>query len=561
VLESGAGTSRRGVSLYYGHSGGGHGHRDRLTIEMLDSRFKTPVLSDMGYPAHWLDKCANWTTNTISHYAVVVNESAQQTSYGGYLNTLASAPGVQLMDASAEKVAYPGTTSFYRRSTALIDLSPQSSYVLDLYRVKGGFQHDYSFHGPAFPEFTVTGGQPGPAQSQGSLAGVDVPFGTKPPLATDGGGQALPLSDGEGVLHDNRPYDQRSLEGWSTYYSGPEALCRKVGAVMSVKCKLAPGKYKVFLRAYDYNAGKNAVDVTLGDQTKTLAWEPSGQVGYRYVSETIETTVSAEKITLTAKQAGQSYILLENLTVTTDLKATQPRTWDPSGSGFQYLYNIRRMKPEGNWSATWRDPAADLALTMTMPRGCAQEAILADAEPELQPGAPKSLQYVLARNRLGPDETDLRSTYIAVVEPHAGPALISAANRLVNAQALEGTVGLEVVHADGRDLIHSSMSPGERVQWPVGGKTLTCAGEFGVVKLDADGVKSATLVNGSELAYGDFMLTAEASPTGKVLSVDHKTNTLTLDAALKAPQACVDRVIILGNAQHQTSYTIKGATV
>ncbi|MGE5532383.1 MAG: hypothetical protein ACM3VW_09730, partial [Bacteroidota bacterium] len=72
VLESGYGANRRGVSMYYGHAGGGHGHRDRLTIEMLDSRFKAPVLSDMGYPAHWLEKNELWTSNTVSHYAVLV---------------------------------------------------------------------------------------------------------------------------------------------------------------------------------------------------------------------------------------------------------------------------------------------------------------------------------------------------------------------------------------------------------------------------------------------------------------------------------------------------------
>lgn len=561
ILESGEGASRRGLSMYYGHAGGGHGHRDRLTIEMQDARFKAPVLSDMGYPAHWLEKNELWTSNTVSHYAVVVNESAQQTTFAGHLNTLASAPGLQLMDASAEGVAYPATTSLYRRTVALIDLSPESSYVLDLYRVRGGWQHDYSFHGPAFPEFTVAGGQPGPVQDKGTLAGPDVPFGGKPPLATTAIGQTLPLRDGEGVLEDNRDYGTRSLEGWSTYYSGPEALCRKPGAVMSIKAYLQPGQYKVFLRAYDYNAGKNTVDVTLGDQTKPFHWEPSGAVGYRYLSQVFEVRQPTEKVKLTAKEIGQSYVLLEGLTISTDLQATEPRVWDPSGSGFEYLYNVRRMQPQGNWSATWRDPAADLALTVTMPHGCAQEVILADAEPELQPGAPKSLQYFLARNRSGDRDKELASTYVAVAEPHKGAAQITAVNRLTSAKAADGNVGLEVVHGAGRDLIHSSLNPAERVQWTAGGRPFICAGEFAAVQLDDQGVKTATLVNGTELSYGDLQLKAEPPPTGKVVAVDHKLNSITLDAALKAPQACVGRVVVLGNEQHQTSYTIKSATV
>jgi hypothetical protein len=563
VLESGTGANRRGVSMYYGHAGGGHGHRDRLTIEMLDARFKAPVLSDMGYPAHWLEKNELWTSNTVSHYAVLVDEAGQQTMYPGYLNTLASAPGVQMMDAAAERVAYPKVTSIYRRTVALVDLSPDSSYVLDLYRVKGGSQHDYSFHGPAFPDFTISGAQPGPVQDKGTLAGVDIAFGGKASATATANaiGRAIPLRSGQGVLDDDRPYGDRSLEGWSTYYTGPEALCRKQGAVMSVKLNLPAGKYRVYLRAYDYNSGKNAVDVTVGDETKTLSWEPSGAVGFRFVSDIFDVRQPVDKITLTAKEVGQNYILLEGLVVGTDLEATSPRAFNTSGSGFQYLYNIRRMQPQSAWSATWRDPNQDLALTATMPRGCAKEVILADAEPELQPGAPKSLQYFLARNEAAGNDADLMSTYVTVAEPHKGPAQVTAVNRLQNEKALEGTVGLEVVHGGGRDLIHSSMNPGERVQWPVNGKTLTCAGEMGIVKVDDDGVESATLINGTELGYGDLLLKAQPSPSGTVVGVDHKANAITIDAAIKTPAACTDRVIIVGNDQHQTSYTIKQATV
>ena len=559
ILEAGEGHDRRGVSMYYGHAGGGHGHRDRLTLEMLDSRFKAPVLNDMGYPAHWLEKNNYWTSNTVSHYAVLVNENGQQTMYPGALNTLASAPGVQFMDAAAERVAYPRLTSLYRRSVALIDLSPTSSYVVDLYRVKGGWQHDYSFHGPAFPEFTVSGGEPGPVQAEGTLAGPEVKFGGKPTSQASPAGQALVLRSGEGVIDDARSYGDRSLEGWSSYYSGPETLCRKPGAVMSVKAAVPAGKIKLFLRAYDYNSGTNVVEVRIGDQTREIKWEPSGTVGYRWLSEVFDLPQAADKITLTARAVGQSYILLESMAFGTDLQAEEPRVWDPSGSGFQYLYNIRRLKPRDSWSATWRDPAADLALTLTMPRGCTQEVILADAEPELQPGAPKSLQYLLARNLAGPQDKQLSSTYVGVAEPHRGQAQISAVNRLEGQGAIENAVGLEVAFAGGRDLIHSNLTPGDAIRWSVAGKTLTAAAEFAVLRLDDRGVRSATLVNGTELSYGDFALKAAASPAGKVLAVDHKHNTITLDAPLSAPAACADRVVILGNEKHQTSYTIKAA--
>ncbi|MBU0610283.1 MAG: heparinase II/III family protein, partial [Armatimonadetes bacterium] len=556
ILESGQGANRRGLSMYYGHAGGGHGHADRLTIELQDSRFKTPVLSDMGYPAHWNTKCTYWTTNTISHYDVVVNQSRQQTMYAGALNTLASAPGLQLADASADKVAYPSAASLYRRTVALIDLSPESSYVLDVFRVKGGWEHDYSFHGPAFPEFTVAGGEPGPVQKQGTLAGEDVAFGEKPNPASTGAVTYV-LRTGEGVLDDKRDYGARSLDGWSTYYSGPEALCRKEGAVMSLKAALPAGKYKLYLRAYDYNAGTNVVDIAAGGRTQSFKWEPSGQVGYRWVAQVYDFAQPVDKITLTAKQIGQSYVLLEGLTATTDIEGVEPRVWDPATSGFQYLYNVRRMKPAGAWSATWRDPETKLALTTTMPEQAAAEIILADAEPELQPGAPESLQYFLARNTSEGD--DLQSAFVTISEPHAGAALIQSVKRLATEQSEPGTIGLSVALEHGRDLIHSSLNPGEPVTWQDGKLALNVAGEFALLRLDGEGVRAAYLVNGTRLQYGDFAIKAQPSPAGQVLAVDYAHNSITVDAALSSPEAYTDRVAILGNDRHQTSYTIRQA--
>ncbi len=153
ILESNSKSRPRGVSLYYGNAAGGHGHRDRLTLEYFD--FDRPLLTEMGYPAHWLIKNSLWTSNSISHYTVLVNEQPHKTLFPGRLNTLVGSPLVQLMDASAEHVTYPGTTSMYRRTTALIDAADDHGYLLDVFRVVGGYQHDWSFHGPPFSEFVT----------------------------------------------------------------------------------------------------------------------------------------------------------------------------------------------------------------------------------------------------------------------------------------------------------------------------------------------------------------------------------------------------------------------
>lgn len=565
VLEAGEEGNRRGVSMYYGFAGGGHGHFDRLTLEM--QAFGRPMLTDMGYPAHWLEKNTYWTSNTISHYAVVVDEHRQETMNRAFLNTLVGSPQVQLMDAEAAHATYPNTCSMYRRTAALIDTAPDSSYLLDIFRVDGGYQHDYSFHGPPFPEFAVEGAEPGPMQEQGTLMGPDVPFGGKPgpEYGIRGGGVLVPLRESPDVLQDDRPYAERGAQAWASYYSGNAVLTRKVGATLTLELpvELHAGAWKVFVEVYDYNAGSNAIEVRLGDVTQVLTWEPSGKVGFRWISAVFDLDAPTREFAMTANEIGQSWALINNVSLTDDVDAPHPRTVDVRTSGFQYLFNVRRMTPDGSWSATWRDPESDLALTTFMPAQCAQEIILADAEPELQPGAPETLQYFLARNALPEDATgnDLSSTYVTVSEPHRGPGRVRGVRRLDAISATAHAVGLAIAHAGGEDLVHSALDAASTCTWRAGETELSATGEFALVTLVNGQVSRACLVNGTELRCGNFALTTPPAPSGQVLSVDLEANEIVLDAELPVPEAYRDRVIIMGNELQRTSYEIRDVRV
>ena len=66
------------------------------------------------------------------------------------------------------------SVSEYRRTLALIDVGDDARYVLDLFRVQGGDQHDYSLHGFEAP-FATSGVDLSPPQTRGSLAGEEVP--------------------------------------------------------------------------------------------------------------------------------------------------------------------------------------------------------------------------------------------------------------------------------------------------------------------------------------------------------------------------------------------------
>lgn len=172
MLRTGTGTNAAGVALYYG-PGGGHDHYDRLNVELFAKGMR--ISPDLGYPeyASAQDKQRfAFNGHTISHNAVVVNQQRQSTKNGGRIQTFNTTPHVQYVDVRAEE-AYPAMVQQYRRSVALIDASNENSYVVDIFRVQGGFQHDYSLHGPAG---TVAVNNINLMQMKGTLAGEDVPF-------------------------------------------------------------------------------------------------------------------------------------------------------------------------------------------------------------------------------------------------------------------------------------------------------------------------------------------------------------------------------------------------
>jgi len=188
ILESGEGSNRRAASIYYGSAGAWHGHFDRLNISMWSHG--RCMLPEMGYPAHWGTQADLWTRSTPTHYCVQIDENRQSSKREGRLNLLASGPGVQVMDASGEN-AYAGVASLYRRTVAMVDISDEDSYLLDVFRVEGGKVHDYIFHGLPFGEFSAVGLHLGEPQTNGTLMGENVEFGKTFEGMTTGGYQYL----------------------------------------------------------------------------------------------------------------------------------------------------------------------------------------------------------------------------------------------------------------------------------------------------------------------------------------------------------------------------------
>ena len=403
ILESGRGKDARGVSMYYGCATGGHGHLDRLNIEFFAK--DRVMLPEMGYPTpKGSEKEQYWTANTISHNLVVVNQKGQENMFAGHLNMLSDSPLVKVMDASAE-VAYPKDVSLYQRRVALVDVSPKDSYLVDIFRVKGGTQHDLSFHGPPFPTFKTVGLKLSEPQKRGTLAGEDVAFGQR----------------------------------------------------------------------------------------------------------------------------------LNNF----------------SRSGFQYLFNTQRAKPQNGWGALWTLPEERLHLKLTMPHAYYDEVILAEAESELTPGNPNTLKYIIVRNQ----GENLDSKYVSIIEPYKDKPSIDKVLSIKPQQNKWDPVILKIVRGRTVDYIISSLS---KDAFTKVAPDIEITGEFGVMSESDTILGYLFLVHGKDIKKGPCALHTQDELTGKIVGVDYEKNTITLDKYLPNGDLLIGSLIFISNNNyHKTTYTIK----
>ncbi len=177
ILESGEGEHRRAVALNYSAIPG-HRQSDNLNLEVFARGVN--ILPDLGYPFSW-DYTSQWDDNIMAHNTVSVGESKadQRVRVGNAATLFASQNGVHVV--TAHHVPYPpgyGVTKdaapdvdLYERTAILIDIDPERFYVVDLFAVNGGDQHDQSWHGPLpEPELPLLDWQ----QQTGTLAGPDV---------------------------------------------------------------------------------------------------------------------------------------------------------------------------------------------------------------------------------------------------------------------------------------------------------------------------------------------------------------------------------------------------
>lgn len=170
ALRAGRGDHARAAWMYWGSSMM-HGHRDSLVLDVLAHGLD--LASPLGYPTYADDRAlrTEWENNTVASNTVVVDATGQLRQLVGRPVDFGVADTVRYAEAECPSV-YPQTTR-YRRSVTMVDVDEEHSYYVDVFRVRGGSQHVYSFHAVA-PK-AVASGLELVAQPTGNYAGPDVP--------------------------------------------------------------------------------------------------------------------------------------------------------------------------------------------------------------------------------------------------------------------------------------------------------------------------------------------------------------------------------------------------
>ncbi|MDM8008152.1 MAG: heparinase II/III family protein [Phycisphaerae bacterium] len=162
------------ASVYYGPRGG-HGHSDRLNIELFAQCKR--LSPDLGYPDQMnslIPGVWGWSKNTVSHNTLLVDDRKQDGNIAGKVLRFHESPTVHAVDIDAAGTY--AQADVYRRTLVLVDADDDNSYLVDVFRVRGGDKHVLSIHGPE-GQFTMAGTALSAPVTQGTLAGTNVSYG------------------------------------------------------------------------------------------------------------------------------------------------------------------------------------------------------------------------------------------------------------------------------------------------------------------------------------------------------------------------------------------------
>ncbi len=174
MLRSGRDINKRSLWMYYGRT---HGHAQDDIMQIGLDAYQSEILGHMGYPRNWNYWETCWITHNVARQIPFVQMTATSQLFAdagpvhvteayaqAFSDKVASGEGYQVSDQD-----------WQRRMLAIVDVSDEQFYCVDLYRVHGGEEHWWAFHAQE-GEFSTEGLEL-TRQEGGTVAGPDVPYG------------------------------------------------------------------------------------------------------------------------------------------------------------------------------------------------------------------------------------------------------------------------------------------------------------------------------------------------------------------------------------------------
>jgi hypothetical protein len=233
----------RGIWTYYGRNaygpdegyGTSHCHRDTLNIGVFAHELN--LAPDLGYPEEtgsW-PKRWNWTANTISHNTVLVNKHKQEKQWVSHPKRFDHTDRVQLFDVDATNVY--SEADAYRRTTAQITVDEDDSYAVDFFRVNGGHDHHFSFHG---------------AQTMADKSAQQMAQGCETLILRDGGGeisntQSKTDTEESSVEITDASNEQHDWRGLAVRYDNRVTATVTISAALSGSQEYWPVNQSIYL--------------------------------------------------------------------------------------------------------------------------------------------------------------------------------------------------------------------------------------------------------------------------------------------------------------------------
>jgi hypothetical protein len=144
-LTLGQGADAMQAHLHYS-AANSHAHADDLSLILF--AHSQEVMPDIGYThTRW----RLWPSSTAAHNTVAVNRQDHKSSIDrtGNLQLYdVSDPIVRVIEATQLDAA-PSVVDEFRRRLILVRVDDADSYVIDVFRLRGGTRHDYFLHGSA----------------------------------------------------------------------------------------------------------------------------------------------------------------------------------------------------------------------------------------------------------------------------------------------------------------------------------------------------------------------------------------------------------------------------